>query len=210
LLVREVKMSEAVTEKFVGIDVAKASLDIHIDADQKSRQVAYDEAGIARIVSDLREVAPALIVPEATGGLEVRIATELARCPLPVAVVNPRQVRDFARAKGSLAKTDRGDAIVLADFARRIRPEVRPLKDEETRALDEMLTRRRQLVENCVQEKLRLNTAVSKKVRKNLEEHIAWLDKRIAQIDEDLEQRLCASEIWRVKDDLLRSIPGVG
>lgn len=203
-------MSKGVMETFVGIDVSKASLDVHIDTEKQSLQVAQDEAGIARIVSVLREAAPALIVLEATGGLEVRIATELTRHGLPVAVVHPRQVRDFARAKGYLSKTDRVDAIVLADFARCLRPEVRPLKDEETRALDELLTRRRQLVENCVQEKLRLNTAVSKKVRKNLEEHIAWLQKRVAQIDEDLELRLRASSVWRVKDDLLRSIPGVG
>ena len=203
-------MSELVVEKFVGIDVSKASLDVHIDAGKKSLHVAYDEAGIARIVGELRAAAPTLIVLEATGGLEVRIATELARHALAVVVINPRQARDFARAKGYLAKTDRVDAIVLADFARCIRPEARPAKDEETRALDELLTRRRQLVENCVQERLRLNTVASKPVQKSLKQHIAWLDKRIVEIDDDLNQRLRASTVWRVKDDLLRSIPGVG
>jgi transposase len=203
-------MSEVVMEKFVGIDVAKASLDVHIDTDKKSLHVAYDEAGMLEIVRELRRAAPTLIVLEATGGLEVRVATELARRDFPVAVVNPRQARDFARAKGCLAKTDRVDAIVLADFARCIRPEVRPLKDEETRALDELLDRRRQLVDNCVQEKLRLPMAISKPVKKNLEAHIAWLEKRIAEIDADLNQRLRASDVWRVKDDLLRGIPGVG
>jgi transposase len=203
-------MSETVMETFVGIDVSQASLDCPIDAEKKSLHLAYDEAGIARIVSVLREAAPTRIVLEATGGREVRITTELVRCRLPVAVVNPRKARDFAHAKGYLAKTDRVDAIVLADFARGIRPEVRPLKDEDTRALDDLLTRRHQWVENCVQETLRLNTVASKPVQKSLKQHIAWLDKRIAQIDDDLKQRLRASNLWRVKDDLPRSIPGVG
>jgi transposase len=206
-------MSESVTgriETFIGIDVSKASLDVHIDTDKKSLHVAYEEEGIDRIVACLRGIAVTLIVLEATGGLEVRIAAELARCDLPVSVVNPRQVRSFARAKGYLAKTGRDDAIILADFARCIRPEIRPLKDEETRALEELLDRRRQLVENCVQEKLRLHTAVSKPVKKNLNAHIAWLEKRIAEIDEDLNPRLRASDVWRVKDDLPRGIPRIG
>ena len=123
----------------------------------------YDEDGIVQIVTCLREAAPTLTVLEATGGLEVRITTELARHGLAVVVVNPHQVRDFARAKGCLAKTDRGDAIILAAFARAIRPEARALKDEQTRALDDLLDRRRQLMDNCVQEKLRLRMAVSKR-----------------------------------------------
>ena len=204
------KMSDGVVEKFVGIDIAKEALDVHIDTDKKSLHVAYDEAGLDRIVSDPRAAAPTLVVMEAAGGLEVRVATELSRRGFAVAVVNPRHVRDFARAKGCLAKTDRVDAIILASFARCIRPEARPLKKEETRALDELLSRRRQLVENCVQEKLRLGTAVSKEVRKSLQQHIAWLEKRIASIDDDLERQLRASDVWRVKDKLLSGIPGVG
>jgi transposase len=203
-------MSEVVMERFVGIDVAKASLDVHIDAEKRSLHVDYDEAGIAQIVRELRQAAPTLIVLEATGGLEVRIATELAHSRLPVAVVNPRQARDFARAKGCLAKTDRVDAIILASFARCIRPEIRPMKDEESRELDELLNRRRQLVNNRTQEKLRINTVVSKQIRKDVQQHIDWLEKRIAKIDEELDRRLRASEVWRVKDDLLRAIPGVG
>jgi transposase len=205
-----VKMSDVVVEKFAGIDVSKASLDLHIDTPMKSLHVAYDEAGIAQIVACLCEASPTLIVMEATGGLEIRAATELARCGLPVTIVNPRQARDFARAKGYLAKTDRVDAKALAAFARGVRPEIRPLKDEDTRALDDLLTRRRQLVDMRVQEVLRLNTAASKGVQKNLKQHIAWLEKRIADIDDDLKRRLRASEAWRVKDDLLRGIPGVG
>jgi transposase len=115
---------------------------------------------------------------------------------LPVAMVNPRQARQFARAKGGLSKTDRVDAILLAAFARGIRPQVRPLKDEDTRALDDRPDRRRQWVENCVQEKLRLGTAASKKVCKSLQQHIVWLEKRIAEIDDDLERQLQASDLW--------------
>jgi transposase len=164
-------MSDVIVEKFAGIDVSKASLDLHIDTLMKSLHVAYDEAGIAQIVACLREVSPTLIVMEATGGLETRAATE---------------------------------------FARGVRPEIRPLKDEDTRALDDLLTRRRQLVDMRVQEVLRLNTAASEGVQKRLKQHIAWLEKRITDIDNDLNRRLRASEAWRVKDDLLRGIPGVG
>ena len=128
---------------------------------------------------------------------------------VPVAVVNPRQVRDYAKATGQLPKTDRIDALVLADFARSIRPELRPMKDALTRELDDLVTRRRQLVEMRVQESLRLGRA-SKVQEKSLKRHIAWLDKRIEEIETDLRQRLRASPAWRAKDDLLRSIPGVG
>jgi transposase len=209
----EVKMETAVVEKvekFAGIDVAKATLDVYIDTDKKLLHVDYDEAGITRIVECLREAAPTLTVMEATGGLEVRIATELARQGLNVAVVNPRQVRDFARARGCLAKTDRIDAVILAAFARCIRPEARALKDEKTRALDESLNRRRQWVEMRVRECLWLKMAVSKKVQKNLKTHIAWLEKRITEVDDDLNKTLRASDVWRVKDELLRDIPGIG
>jgi transposase len=147
---------------------------------------------------------------EATGGLEMRLACELAALGLNVAVINPRQARDFAKATGELAKTDKVDAKVLAAFAKAIRPKIRPLKDEQTRELDDMVSRSRQLVANRVQEALRLDTAASKPLQKSLKAHIAWLDKRIVEIDEDLSHRLKASDVWRAKDDLLRSIPGVG
>jgi transposase len=147
---------------------------------------------------------------EATGGLEVRLASELASQALPVAVINPRQARDFAKASGQLAKTDTVDARVLAAFARAIRPAVRPIKDADTRALDEVLTRRRQLIDMRVQETLRLSAAGSKTQRKSVLSHIAWLDKRIDEMDADLTRRLRASDVWRAKDDLLRGIPGVG
>lgn len=203
-------MNEMIVEKFVGIDVSKSTLDVCIEPAVQTLHVAYDEAGISQIVVRLKEIIPTLIVMEATGGLEVRIATELASSGLPVAVINPRQARDFAKAAGQLAKTDQVDAAVLAAFAKAIRPQVRPLKDEDTRALDDMVSRRRQLINMRVQETLRLDTAASKPLQKSLTKHIVWLDKQITGIDSDLTKRLRGSDVWRTKDDLLRGIPGVG
>lgn len=202
-------MSESVIEKFVGVDVSKGTLDLCIEPAMERLHVAHDEAGIIQVVKRLKEVAPTLIVMEATGGLEVRLASELAGQGLPVAVINPRQARDFAKATGQLAKTDAVDAAVLAAFARAIRPAVRPIKDADVRELDDLVTRRRQLIEIRVQETLRLGTA-SKVQKKSLTAHIAWLDKRIVDLDDDLTRRLRSSDVWRAKDDLLRSIPGVG
>ena len=203
-------MNETIVEKFVGIDVSKSTLDVCIEPAVQTLHVAYDEAGISQIVCRLKEVSPTLIVIEATGGLEVRIATELASKGLPVAVINPRQARDFAKATGQLAKTDQVDAAVLAAFAKAIRPQARPLKDADTRALDDMVSRRRQLIDIQVQETLLLGTAASKPMQKSLNKHIAWLDKQIAGLDNDLTKHLRESDMWRTKDDLLRGIPGVG
>lgn len=203
-------MNETIVEKFVGIDVSKSTLDVCIEPAVQTLHVAYDETGIKQLVDRLKEVSPTLIVMEATGGLEVRIATELASVGLPVAVINPRQTRDFAKATGQLAKTDKVDAAVLAAFAKKIRPQVRPLKDADTRALNDMVSRRRQLINMRVQETLRLGTAASKPLEKSLNKHITWLDKQIAEIDTDLTKRLRGSDVWRTKDDLLRGIPGVG
>jgi transposase len=203
-------MSEKRLESFVGIDIAKNTLDVRIEPQGESVQVANDERGVAEIVRRLAKVVPTLIVMEATGGLEVRLASELAAQGLPVAVINPRQARDFAKATGQLAKTDQVDAAVLAAFARAIRPAIRPLKDADTRALDDLVTRRRQLVDMRVQETLRLGSAASTPLQKNLKAHIAWLDKQITKLDDDLSKRLRSSELWKTKDDLLRGIPGVG
>lgn len=203
-------MNKTTEENFIGIDVSKSSLDICIDPAGQMLHVAYDEEGISNIVNRLKKVCPTLIVIEATGGLEVRITTELAGEGLPVAVINPRQARDFAKATGKLAKTDQVDAAMLAAFARAIRPQVRPLKDTDTRALEDLVSRRRQLIDMRVQETLRLSTAGSVPLKKSLKKHIAWLDKRIAEIDSDLTKRLRNSEVWKAKDDLLQSIPGVG
>jgi len=162
-----------------------------------------------QVVKRLAALTPTLIVMEATGGLEMRLACELAAKNLPVAIINPRQARDFAKATGQLAKTDLVDAGVLAAFARAIRPAARPIKDSDTRDLDDLVTRRRQLVDMRVQETLRMGTA-SKVQRKSLATHITWLDKRITDLDDGLTKRLRASDVWRTKDDLLRGIPGVG
>lgn len=197
-------------EKFVGIDISKDALDVCIDPGAEAFHVAYDDKGIEAICHRLKTEAPTLIVVEATGGLEMRLSSELAARGLNLAVINPRQARDFARATGQLAKTDRVDAAVLAAFAQAIRPQVRTLKDGDTRALDDLVSRRRQLIAMRVQETLRLGTAASRPMQKSLNAHIIWLDKRIAEIDTDLTQRLRQSDVWRTKDDLLRGIPGVG
>ncbi len=197
-------------ESFVGIDVSKTRLDVCIVPCGTSRQVAYDETGVEQLVRHLQDLRPTLIVLEATGGMETFIATSLASRGLAVAVVNPRQVRDFAKASGRLAKTDRVDAAVLATFAQAIRPPTRPLKDEDSRALEELLKRRRQLIEMRVQERQRLDTAVSKAMKQSLMDHIQWLDKQIDDVDRDLKRRLRQSPVWRAKDDLLKTIPGVG
>ena len=202
-------MSKISVETFVGIDVSKGTLDLCIEPAGETLHVEYDDKGISQVVKRLVGVSPTLIVMEATGGLEMRLAGELSAKSLPVAIINPRQARDFAKATGQLAKTDSVDAATLAAFARAIRPAVRPIKGADTRALDDLVTRRRQLVDMRVQETLRLGTA-SKIQKKSLAAHITWLDKRITDLDDDLTKRLRASDIWKTKDDLLRGIPGIG
>ena len=202
-------MSEMTVEKFVGIDVSKGMLDLSIDPAGETLHIEYNDTGISQVVKRLVALAPTLIVMETTGGLEMRLACELAAKNLPVAIINPRQARDFAKATEQLAKTDLVDAGVLAAFARAIRPAARPIKDSDTRDLDDLVTRRRQLVDMRVQETLRMGTA-SKVQRKSLATHITWLDKRITDLDDGLTKRLRASDVWRTKDDLLRGIPGVG
>lgn len=194
--------------KFVGIDVSKDALDMFAEGAPAAECFANDGKGIAELSKRLKLLAPALVVMEATGGLETLAAGELAGAGVPVAVINPRQVRDFAKATGQLAKTDAVDAKVLAAFARAIRPAVRPLKDETARALDELITRRRQLIDMRTQETNRL-TMASTAQAKQIDKHIAWLNKRIAEMDEGLKKRLHQSEVWRTKDDLLQGIPGV-
>jgi transposase len=206
------RMSELVIERFVGIDVSKDSLDVHVDpaAAALPRHLGYDDAALAHLCQALTQLKPTLIVMEASGGLEQRVACELASRGLAVAVVNPRQVRSFARAHGELAKTDAIDARILCAFARAIRPAARPPKDADTRELADILARRRQLVDMRVQELQRQHTATLRTMRKSLADHLAWLDKRIERLDEDMGERLRKSDVWRAKDDLLQSIPGVG
>jgi transposase len=194
---------------FVGIDVAKATLDVAVRPAGEAWSASNDDAGIAALVQRLRPLAPALIVLEATGGFETAAVAALAAAGLRVVVANPRQVRDFARATGQLAKTDTLDAEVLALFAERVRPEPRPLPDAAVQALDALLTRRRQLLEMLVAEQNRLGFAAAA-VRRDITQHIHWLQRRLRDVDGDLEQAVRTSPVWRLKEDLLRSVPGVG
>jgi transposase len=203
-------MSEATGRPvYAGIDVSKAVLDVAIEPGGQTWRATNDEAGIGSLVARLRAVGPVLVVLEATGGMEVALAGALAVAGLPVAVVNPRQVRDFARSTGRLAKTDRLDAQVLAHFAERIRPNPRPLPDAATRALEAVVTRRRQLLEMRTAEGNRRAGAPAA-FRPDLDEHIAWLSARIDQLDRELARLVEASPLWRAHEDLLRSCKGVG
>ncbi len=203
-------MSEQAAQVFVGIDVSKQWLDVRVEPPGRSLKVAHEEAGLGGLVQQLVATAPTLVVMEATGGFETRLATELATRGVAVAVINPRQARDFAKASGYLAKTDRVDAIVLCAFARAIRPEARPVKDESLSELDALVTRRRQLVQMRVQERLRMGATSSKPVRKKINDMILAIDEQVRQIDVELKDQIRGSSMWRPKIELLDSIPGVG
>jgi transposase len=198
------------TELFIGIDVSKGRLDGAARPGERIFSFPNDPQGIAAVVDLVRPWQPTRIVLEATGGLETPVAAALAAAGLPVAVVNPRQARDFARATGQLAKNDSIDAGVLAHFAQAIRPEVRPLPDAAVRALQALLLRRRQLLEMLTMERNRLGSCADAAVRADVQDHIAWLSERIAQADKDLEKAIQDSPAWRAKEDLLQSIKGLG
>lgn len=194
---------------FVGIDVSKSQLDIAVRPDNKNWSVANAEADICKVTEALNELSPEVIVVEATGGMEMALVAALSQACLPVVVVNPRQVRDFAKAVGRLAKTDRIDAEVLAHFGEAVKPEVRLLKDEDTQMLTALVTRRRQVIDMLTAEKNRLGIS-PKVVHKDIQKHIEWLQSRLEDIDRHLDSAIRKSPIWREKDDLLRSVPGVG
>jgi transposase len=195
---------------YVGIDVAKDRLDVVLRPTGEYLGTTNDERGIKAVVRHLRKQEEiALVVLEATGGLEQPVAAALALAGVPVAIVNPRQVRDFAKAVGRLAKTDRIDAAVLAHFAEAIRPEARPLANEQARELAAVLLRRRQLLAMITAEGNRGRTA-PKTVGKRIEAHLRWLRKELTRVNEDLARTVRESPVWREKDDLLRSVPGVG
>ena len=193
---------------YVGIDVSKAQLDLAVGPTGPVTQVANDRGGIATVVHEVQGV-DALVVVEATGGYETAVVAALATAGVPVVVANPRQVRDFGRATGQLAKTDRIDAQLLALFADRVRPTPRPLADDATQAVQALLTRRRQLVDMLTAERNRLEHAAGA-IRRSVTQHIRWLEKQLGRVEDDLAQTIQRSPLWRAQDDLLQSVPGVG
>jgi transposase len=195
---------------FVGIDVSKARLDVAARPGGAAFRVANDPAGLAALVERLRPLAPALVVVEATGGYELPAVAALQAAGVPVAAINPRQARDFAKATGRLAKTDRIDAEALAHFAEAVRPAPRPPEPAERRALDALLARRGQIIGMRVMESNRLEACADPAVRAAIVRHIAWLEAEEAEADRLLEEAVRASPAWRERDELLRSIPGIG
>jgi len=196
-------------EMFVGIDVAKRRLDYAYGGQRGSAQVSNDEAGIAQLVQDLTARPVSLVVVEATGGLELPLVAALLQAGVPTAIANPRQVRDFAKGLGQLAKTDQIDCHLLAQFAQMVRPRVYVLPDAQSQALTALLARRRQVIEMLTSERNRLSsTHVSQ--RERVSAHIDWLAQELADLNEDLDQAIRDTPAWKAKDEQLRSAPGVG
>lgn len=197
-------------KKTVGIDVSKARLDVYFAHEAEVAEFTNEEAGIGQLVQTLSSRPVELIVLEATGGLERQLVAQIVAAGLPVAVVNPRQVRDFAKALGRLAKTDRIDAQVLAQFGSAIGPAQRPLPDELAQAFTDQLTRRRQLVEMLTMEKLRIKQSPNAAVRKDIKAHIEWLVSRLRATESGLRESVEASPVWQAKRDLLQEVKGLG
>lgn len=195
---------------FVGIDVSKDRLDVHVRPNGEAFAVGRDGKGLQDLVDRLQSRSPHLIVVEATGGFETIVAAALAGAGLPLAVVNPAQIRHFARAVGQQAKTDPIDAAVIAHFAEAVKPEPRPVADEEAQVLAELVARRRQIIEMAVAERQRAKRATNRQVRKSLARHIAVLEREMGAIDQDIDGMVRGSPIWRAKEDLLASVPGIG
>ena len=198
------------TSSFVGIDVSKDRLDVHIRPSGHAFTAGRDGDGLERLAAELGQLEPALVVLEATGGFEVTVAAALAAAGLPLAVVNPRQIRDFARAMGRLAKTDALDAEAIALFAERIRPEPRPVADADARTLAELVARRRQLVEMIGMERNRLRLVRARRVQKSLAATLRVLEAELARLDRDIDGTVRGSPVWRETEDLLTSVPGIG
>lgn len=194
---------------YVGIDVSKERLDVAVRPSGDSWGVSYNQPGVEELSAELAALVPAVVVLEATGNLEVPAVAALAAAGLPVVVVNPRQVRDFAKATGRLAKTDALDAQVLAHFAEAVRPSQRPLPDAQTQELAALTTRRNQVMTMLVAEKNRLGQATAE-VRPGIQAHITWLEQELDDLDQRLRQAIGRSPVWRERDDLPRSVPGVG
>jgi transposase len=198
------------TSCFVGIDVSKDQLDVHVRGPQETFVVGRDSPGLEQLVDRLKALQPTLVVLEATGGFEVTVAAALAAAKLPLAVVNPRQIREFARAMNRLAKTDRLDAEVIALFAERVRPEPRPVPDEEALALGELVARRRQLIEMIGMERNRQQQVRDASLKDRIREHLAWLQQSLADLDGEIDGMVRRSPAWREAEELLTSVPGVG
>jgi transposase len=194
---------------FVGVDVSQEQLDYALWPTGEHGQAPNSETGVAELVKQLTALHPTLVVLEATGGLELAATVALASAGCPVAVVNPRPVRDFAKATGELAKTDRIDAATLAHFAEAIRPRVQDLPDEQAQRLKALLTRRRQILEMLVAERNRL-ALTHPDVQGRLKEHITWLEQELDQLNRDLDHEIRNSSLWHEQDQLLQSVPGVG
>ena len=197
------------SKNWVGIDVSGEELYVGVYPSGEIRRFEYITEELVELVGFISSVSPERVVLEATGGIESRAVAELYNAGLPVCVVNPRQVRDFAKSLGVLAKTDTLDAVVIARYAEAVKPELRPLASEEATAIKELIARRRQLVEMVVQEKHRLNRA-SKGMCKNIKKHIKWLEKCIKDFDDELMDAVKNSPLWAEKESILRSVPGVG
>lgn len=195
---------------FVGIDVSKNALDVWVRPTGEQWKVANDGTGHEELVARLAALGPELVVLEATGGLQAQAAASLAAAKLSVAVVNPRQVRSFAKASGRIAKTDALDAETLAHFAEALRPEPRALPDADAQELGGLVQRRRQLIAMRTAENNRLGTCRVGPVRKDIQRHLQWLNRRIKDVEGDINRTIRRSPVWREKEDLLRSVPGVG
>ena len=195
---------------YVGIDVSKDRLDVHVRPSGEAFAVTRDGKGLEELVERLRALAPTLIAVEATGGFETIVAAAVAGATLSLAVVNPAQVRHFARAIGKRAKTDPIDAAVIAHFAEAVKPEPRTIPDAEARLLGELVARRRQIIEMLVAERQREKRVDAVRVRKSLARHIAALEKELPVIDGDIDTMVRGSPVWREKENLLVSFPGVG
>ena len=194
----------------VGVDVSKDRLDVHLRPSDEAFAVARDGKGLENLVERLKTLNVSLIVLEATGGFETTVAAALAGASLPLAVVNPRQIRDFARALGKLAKTDAIDAEVIAIFAEKIRPQARPIASKEVQILGELVARRRQIVEMIGMEQNRRRRTADKRLAKRIDRHLAFLEKELVDVDGDIDAGVRASPAWRETEELLTSVPGVG
>ena len=197
-------------KEYVGVDVSQESLDMVAHHTGESRSFSNDSAGIANSTAWLTEVKPAIIVMEATGGMEVPLYIALQEASLPAAVINPRQIRDFARSIGILAKTDKVDAKVLARYAATVQPEARPLPDEEAHKLRTLVTRRRQLGEMIIAETNRARATRDKAMKQRIHAHLEWLRQELANIDKDISRTIKKNPVWQAKNKLLQSTPGVG